>query len=529
MTGESTAVLYCRVSTMRQADEELPIQSQLDRCRAKAEQLGARVVRTFLDEGLSGQIDSRPQFQQSILFCEVQQPTYYVTWSTSRFARNHVDAGLYKRRLAAAGVQLVYVSMDIDRGTDSGWLTEGILELFDELYSRQVSADTRRSMVLAAQSGYWCGGATPYGYRPVAAPDNPKRKRLAVESTEAATVHRIFSLRAEGVGAKAIAVQLSDEGARNRGRLWTKSSVLALLRNETVIGHTIFGRRPRISGQQKTVSRDSWIVVPSHEPIIDADLWQKVQAAIAADSPTRSAESGSPRSTFLFTGLLRCGRCGRGLQIETAKGRSRRYEYYNCRGAQQGNHCPPRRLPARVLDDWLVDVICADVLTPAALAEVLNEMRELAGSWKRDQIQRRDAVLAQVREAQGRAAKLYEVMEQFGRDTPNLADLTRRLREHNERIRQLETSLQTIDDERPPAAGLDDIDVKVLSSALVSVIKDAQNPAKVRTFFAEFIQEIRVMATTVQIEYEPARLVGRPVHSKALWLPETDSNRRPSD
>lgn len=33
---DKTAVIYCRVSTARQADEELPIQSQQQRCEDKA-------------------------------------------------------------------------------------------------------------------------------------------------------------------------------------------------------------------------------------------------------------------------------------------------------------------------------------------------------------------------------------------------------------------------------------------------------------------------------------------------------------
>ena len=39
--ADKTAVVYCRVSTARQADEELPIASQRQRCEERAEKLGA--------------------------------------------------------------------------------------------------------------------------------------------------------------------------------------------------------------------------------------------------------------------------------------------------------------------------------------------------------------------------------------------------------------------------------------------------------------------------------------------------------
>ncbi|HAS51559.1 MAG TPA: hypothetical protein DCS21_07375, partial [Gammaproteobacteria bacterium] len=173
MNDDKTAVIYCRVSTVRQADEELPLQSQQQRCEDKARNLDATVLRVYADEGLSGQSDSRPAFQQAILYCETHSPTYLITWSTSRFARNRLDAQLYKRRLSKAGTTLVYAAMDIDRETDGGWLTEGILELFDEFTSKQISADTRRSMIKAAQCGYWCGGHPPFGYQSVPATDDP--------------------------------------------------------------------------------------------------------------------------------------------------------------------------------------------------------------------------------------------------------------------------------------------------------------------------------------------------------------------
>lgn len=86
--SDPTAVLYCRVSTVRQAEEELPIASQRERCEDKARALGAVVLRVYCDEGLSGQSDDRPAFQAAILYCEAHSPTYLITWSTSRFARN---------------------------------------------------------------------------------------------------------------------------------------------------------------------------------------------------------------------------------------------------------------------------------------------------------------------------------------------------------------------------------------------------------------------------------------------------------
>lgn len=527
--GIRTAVIYCRVSTVRQADDELPIQSQRQRCEEKARAMGATVLRIYADEGISGQSDSRPAFQQAILYCETHAPTFFITWSTSRFARNRLDAQLYKRRLGKAGVSLIYAGMEIDRESQGGWLQEGIMELFDEYASKQVAADTRRSMIKAAQSGYRCGGVSPFGYQAVPAPDDPKRRRLAIQPAEAAIVRRLFEMRAQGHGARGIAITLNDEGHFNRRHRWNKTSILALLRNQAVLGHIVFGRVVKENGTRYHAKPEDWIVVPAHPPIIERPLWDLVQQLLDRDAANTHSERerGSPHSTYLFTGLLRCSRCGASLQIETAKGRNRRYAYYNCRTAQRRGDCQTRRLPARDLDAWLFEVICADVLTPNTLRAVVAELRTLTGRWHHDRAERRRALDAQRQTIARRNGNLYEVLEEMGRDTPNLSDLTQRLRENNARLRDLEAQIERLDAEEPPRCEMAENDLADLAGYLVALLRQEYNSRKTRALFSDFIEKIMIERASVAIEYNPDRMIRaipaascRPVPSQLNWLPD---------
>ena len=101
------AIIYARVSTKRQADDGLPVESQIDHCRGKAEALGCAVAKVFTDGGISGTTDRRPAFQDALNYCAVMDVDYFITWSSSRFARNHLDAGHYKGVLAKYGTRLV--------------------------------------------------------------------------------------------------------------------------------------------------------------------------------------------------------------------------------------------------------------------------------------------------------------------------------------------------------------------------------------------------------------------------------------
>lgn len=517
--GEKTAAIYARVSTSRQAAEDLPIASQVDRCEQKAAELGARVVARFIDPGISGRTEERPEFQRAIEFCETAAPDYLITWSTSRFARDRTHAALYKVRLEKADVRLVYCTMDIDRGTDSGWLLDGVMELLDEHQSRQTAADTIRSMVRNARRGYWNGGNPPFGYRPVPAPDDHRRKKLAPDATEAWVVERIFAMKIDGLGTRSIAAHLNELGVDHRGSSWKANAVAAVLRSRAVIGQSVFGKKDRTTGRRRPESE--WIIVDSHDPVIPMDLWTKAQGML--DSDALNASTGSPHSTRLFTGILRCGHCGSGMQVVSAKGRSRRYYYYRCQIADKQRSCKGGRLPAPELDEWLVDLISDRIFTRDNLRQVCEDLQHAVDTWAHDRDQRRRSVASQIADIQKRTERLYELFEEHGRNAPNLGDLSRRLRQHNAKLRTLEDELQRIDAERPPRA-VSDEEIDLVAEALKEVLKEAKNPKKVRSFFGEFIDAIYIDGAEACIEYKPERLINvnrrrATVPSSVKWLP----------
>ena len=90
--SRKTAVIYGRVSTVKQADDGLPIESQIEGGHRKAEALDVDVLKVFRDDGISGRTDERPAFREAIAYCRIHQVDYFICWSTSRFARNKPGA-----------------------------------------------------------------------------------------------------------------------------------------------------------------------------------------------------------------------------------------------------------------------------------------------------------------------------------------------------------------------------------------------------------------------------------------------------
>lgn len=198
---EITAVVYARVSDRKQSEQDVSLPTQIEIGTRRAEELQARVLRVFTDDAKSAwRENNRPAFDAAVDMASGLEATYFICWDSARFARNKYEAMINKRLLDEAGVQLVYISSPIDRTSDMGWAMDGVMEIFNELQSRRISADTRRSMMRNARLGYWVGGRQPFGYMSTPAPDNEKRRKLVPVAAEVDLVREIFAMRARGQG-----------------------------------------------------------------------------------------------------------------------------------------------------------------------------------------------------------------------------------------------------------------------------------------------------------------------------------------
>lgn len=517
MNQAPTAIIYARVSSPRQAEDGLPIASQIEQAQSKADQMGARVLRVFRDDGISGRTSRRPAFQEAVAYCATMKVNLFIVWSTSRFARNKIDAANFKIELKRYGTRLVYVTSDFDTDTDDGWFLDGIFELVDERYSRQIGTDTKRSMMKNARDGFTNGGRVPFGYQAV---QEGKRKRLKPLDDEAGVVRHMFAMYLQGHGTKSISMALNAASRLKRGTKWNKNTVNYIIKNPVYAGFTVFNRRDH----QTRVTRpeSQWVKTRSHEGIISEEDFMTVANIMEKRAPRENG--GSPHSNFVFTGLLRCGQCGASMQTESATGRSATYHYYNCRSALKGQGCHNRRIPAQEFDTWVIGAILDKVLTRDRIAEMVREVYELRGEWYLARARRRDEIVAELRTIEGKRGKLFELLELHGKDAPNLGDLTKRLRSHKARLEELEGALMALEDDEAPATDINEREIDEASAMMREIIATTEDPVKLRTFFSGFVERIVVEGSTVRVEYFPEKILKPahigPVHSEIGWLPE---------
>ena len=156
--------------------------------------------------------------------------------------------------------------------------------------------------------------------------DPDEKGHLIIDPEAAKVIRKIFQLYLEGKGKQVIARTLNEAGipnpteykrqhgmVRNKkvqsSALWGYFTISSILTNEVYIGNMIQGKTGvgNYKTQEKiTYTPDQWIVVNgTHEPIIDREVWDKVQALIA-----QKATPGQKQPEGVFARKVRCIHCG---------------------------------------------------------------------------------------------------------------------------------------------------------------------------------------------------------------------------
>ncbi|MGB3540068.1 MAG: recombinase family protein [Mesorhizobium sp.] len=411
------AALYLRVSTGRQAENDLSIPDQRRQALAFCAARGWEVAIEFVDAGLSGTDDRRPELQRLLDMASGGGKPFdvVIVHSFSRFARDHFALEYHVRQLRKAGIRLV--SMTQDLGDDPmSVMVRQVFALFDEYQSKENAKHTLRAMQENARQGFWNGSKAPYGYAVVAAEQRgaKTKKRLAVDPVEAEIVRTMFRLFRQGdgtsgpMGVKAVTCWLNERGHRTRvGARWGIGPLHKILTSPTYRGEYRFNRTVWKTKEAKP--EEEQITVPV-EPIIDAATFDAVQAMLRAKNP----KVMPPRvvtGPILLTGIATCADCGGGMTLRT--GKSGRYRYYTCATcAQQGKSaCKGRSIPMEKLDRLVTERLADRLLTPERIGDLLAGLMQRQAAKDEDHATRLSALRAKLADAMARLDRLYAAIE----------------------------------------------------------------------------------------------------------------------
>ncbi len=367
------AAIYCRLSEedrnkANPSEDSGSIRNQKSMLIGYALEKGWEIHKIYSDDDYTGADRKRPAFNQLLRDAEDGKFQIVLCKTQSRFTRELELVEKYIHGLFPLwGIRFVSIVDNADTENRGNKKSRQINGLVNEWYLEDMSDNIRSVLKNRRENGCHTGAFALYGYR-----KDPERKgHLLIDEEAAAVVREVFRLFDAGYGKTAIARILNERGIPNptgykrqmglryRGTdyagstLWKYPAVSDMLANEIYIGNMVQGRYGSVSYKTKEnrpKPRAEWCIVEgTHEPIIDRDLWDRVQEKIRERrKPFGTGKIG------IFAGKVRCGTCGSGMRsVKHASGKhylqcgTRFVSRESCEGAFIGSD----RLERIVLDE----------------------------------------------------------------------------------------------------------------------------------------------------------------------------------
>lgn len=374
VSKEDIAKKKCTVS------ESIENQKRLAELYVKNSQDDIEITSYYIDDGKTGTVTDRPAYQKLLEDAKNNKINMIIVKDFSRLSRDSVDA----LKFIEYDIQKLNIRfVSLGEGFDSLYTQNGIddlkmsfLAVLNSTYPADISRKVCMNLDMKRQDGKFVGAFAPYGYKK----DRNNKYLLVIDKPAADIVKKIFYLYLEGMSKQSIAVYLNERGIycpteykkqnhslyqpAKKGYpfyIWTYSTIHKILSNEVYIGNLVQKKTKMIKVLEQDKSRKIKVPIEkgkeikinqTHEAIIDEKTFQIVQKMLKKG--TRKIKR--QQNTSLFSGLLKCGHCGRRLYrcySTTTKGE--KVYYYRCSNYKNAPNiaCTPHTIKEQVLIDIL--------------------------------------------------------------------------------------------------------------------------------------------------------------------------------
>ena len=321
--------IYCRLSEedrnkQFETDDSGSIQNQKAMLLQYAMEQGWELYNVYSDDDYTGADRRRPEFNRLLQDAEQHRFDIVLCKTQSRFTRELELVEKYIHGLFPIwGIRFISIVDNADTANKGNKKSRQINGLVNEWYLEDMSDNIRSVLTNRRRNGFHIGAFALYGYQK----DPDQKGHLIIDEEAAAVVREVFTLFSQGYGKTAIARMLNDRGIPNpteykrlhglryqqpkkkNSTLWKYFAISNMLTNEIYIGNMVQGKYGSVSyktKQNRPRPKETWYRVEgTHEPIIDRELWDRVQALVA-----QRAKPFDVGTIGLFARKARCANCG---------------------------------------------------------------------------------------------------------------------------------------------------------------------------------------------------------------------------
>ncbi len=309
-----TAVIYTRVSSKEQAENNMSLSTQLKRCNDYAANNGYKILGYFGGTYESAKNDERKEFKRMLQFIKTskEKVSHILVYSSDRFSRSGPNSIFIASELLKEGIRILPVTQPIDTGTPEGQLQQSIQFIFNQYDNENRRKKTVDGMKEMLRRGYTSGSA-PFGYTHILI----HGKQDIRVNDDGEILRLAFSWKADE---KMTTAEISER-LSTMGVMLTEKHLSKIFRN------------PYYCGLIANTLLDGELVEGKHEAMISRELFLRTNDVLAGNTHAythKKKNDDLPLKRFLV-----CDRCQRPWVGYIVK--KKRLFYYKCN--QKGCKC----------------------------------------------------------------------------------------------------------------------------------------------------------------------------------------------
>ena len=376
------AVIYTRVSTKEQAENNMSLHTQKRACAEHCARTGWRVIGEFGGTYESAAKDERKEFNRMMDFVKKSKVpvSFIVVYSPDRFSRTGANAIHIAHTLRERGIHIQAVTQPTDTATPSGVLQQNIQFIFsqfdNELRRQKVAAGIKERLLQGKSYGF-----DPRGYK---REYSSAREYRLVLNDEGKLLRKAFQWKAAGeLTNKQIIQKLGKMGMRiieqQLSKIFHNPFYCGLIVNRMLEGQVIQGQ---------------------HEPCVSQELFLQVNGVLQCQN-NHGWKVNEKNEAMPLKRFMRCSVCNGPLSgyLVNAKG----LHYYKCK-----NHSCRTTKRADDLNTIFAEMLKGYRLDPSLQEAVMFELAHVVKEANREGAEQRTAMELQLAEKR----KVVEDMEE---------------------------------------------------------------------------------------------------------------------
>ena len=382
MTATARVAIYARVSTNRQEEDGTSLDSQVERCRAYADERGWQVVGVWRDTFTGAKYRERPALSSLREHVRARNVDVVLAYALDRLSRKDAHVAIVAEEADEHGARLDFVTESFEDSA-VGRFIRSARAFQAEAEREKIAERTTRGKLARVNGGDLLPGGRPlYGYRWTDRVDargkTVKRVGYAVDDEKAPVVRRVFADALAGSPIRAIARRLNADGVKtpHRAAAWSHTVVYGILKNPRYAGDAAAWAW-RATGASKTIRFDAANAIALPEgtipPLVDRATFDAVQRRLVKNKAAATRNARNPESALLRGGYAVCGYCGRNMRVVPHKTRA---EAYQCCAAQSlATPCRSHSITVADLDRAVWRNVRAVLLDPGIVGRELARLR----------------------------------------------------------------------------------------------------------------------------------------------------------